>query len=226
MTSLLDDAGRLAGWRGVMVGLVLRSLLAIFSYALAGLAVFAFATLLTELLLVDGGWIRVLYVPYVLLGGVVGASLGLASALRREARVLTEGSTGVLAHLADRAVGELAIPEDGVSVERLRALAELRDVVPAGGFLTRAFAGFAVRRALEQAGFGAIRTQILRAAGEAEARDETVVSRAAVREAARNGLGVAFAEQLDLGWRANQTFSRVASLLMLLSLPALAILFG
>ena len=229
MESLSSVRGALdpAEWRRVGAGIVLRSLLTVVGYGLGGLVLFGLAALLTELLLVDGGWIRVLYLPYALLGALFGANLGLSAALRRESRLVTERSSGLLGPLVDRAVDELAIPEQGVQVERLRALADLEGVAPQfESRFARAFSGFAVARVLEQAGFRAVRDQVLRAVHEAEARGETVVSQASVREAARNGLGVAFAEQLDAGWRANRSAWRLFAGLLLLSLPVLAVLFG
>lgn len=223
----LRSAVDVSEWRRLATGLVLRSLLSVVGFGLGGLLLFGFVALLTELALVDGGWIRALYLPYVLLGALVGANLGLGAALRRESRAMTERTGGLLAPLVDRAVDELGVPEQGMEVERLRALAGLEGVAPEfDNRLTRWFAGFAVRRALEQAGFRAVREQMVRAADEAEARGETVVSQASVREAARHGLGVAFAEQLDVGWRANRGASRLFAGALLLSLPMLAVLFG
>lgn len=223
----LRSAIDVSDWRRAAAGLVLRGLLTVVGYGLGGLLLFGFVALLTELALVDGGWVRALYLPYLLLGALVGANLGLGAALRRESRSLTERTGVLLAPLVDRSVDELAVPEEGVAVERLRALAALEGVTPElDNRFARAFAGFAVARALEQAGFRAVREQMVRVADEAEARGETVVSQASVREAARNGLGVAFAEQLDVGWRANRGASRLVAGLLLLSLPLLAALVG
>jgi hypothetical protein len=225
----LDDyvPDQLGEWRRVVMGLVMRSLLTVIGYAFGGFFLFAFVALLTELVFVDGGWIRALYPLYLLLGALVGANFGLTKAIRREARIATEHSTGVLGLLVDRAVGEMAIPEDGIETERLRALAELEEVAPpSAGTLTRMFAGFALARVLQTAGVAALREQMLRVAREAESRGDRVVSQEAMREAARNGIAVAFADQLDVGWQANEGVTRLTSALALVSLPVLAILFG
>jgi hypothetical protein len=133
----------------------------------------------------------------------------------------------VLGLLVDRAVGEMAIPEEGIETERLRALVELEEIAPSStGTLTRMFAGFALARVFQAAGVAALREQMLRVAREAEARGDRVVSPEAMREAARNGIAVAFAEQLDVGWQANEGFTRLTSALAVVSLPVLAIVFG
>lgn len=197
------------------------------AYSLGGLAAFAAVVLVTELALVGEAWVRALYLPHLALGALVGANLGIAAAARRGTDAVVERSTGLLGVLVDRAVGELAIPERGIEVERLRAMAELGGIGPAGGgAVTRGLARFAVVRALEQAGYRAIRDQFLRAVLEAEARGDALVSQASVREAARNGLSVAFAQQLERGWSANRGVSLLVSAALLASLPALALLVG
>jgi hypothetical protein len=216
-----------AEWRRIGLGLVLRSLGRIVTYALGGFLLFGIVALLTELALVEGGWVRVLYVPYLLFGAFLGASMGLTAALRRESRRIADGSTGLLGPLVERAVDELGIPEEGIEVDRLRALAELEGVVPAfDSRIGRAFAGFAVARALDQAGMRAMREQALQAVREAEARGDRVVTAAAVRDAARTGFAAALVEQVDAGWRGNRAALRLVAALALLSLPILAGLFG
>lgn len=219
--------GDVGEWRRAATGLVVRSLLTVVGFGIGGLVLFAFVAVVTDVVLVDQGWIRALYPLYLLLGVLVGVNLGIARAIRREARRATEHSGGVLGHVVDRTVAELAIPEEGIETERLRALLDLEDVAPrSGGTFMRLFAGFAMARALRTAGVAAVREQFLRAAREAEARGDATVSQAALREAAQNATRLAFAEQLDVGWGANERFTRVSSALALVSLPVLAALFG
>jgi hypothetical protein len=52
------------------------------------------------------------------------------------------------------------------------------------------------------------------------------VTSPALREAARNGIAVALAEQLDSAWTANRGISHLVSGALLLSLPLLAVVFG
>jgi hypothetical protein len=121
--------------------------------------------------------------------------------------------------VGSRALDRLDLPAAGVAPERLRQLAGQRLHSPRSGFLTRALSGFVVGQAVEAAGLAALRERLLELADDAERRDQPVVARDAVTAFAREGLVIAAASRLRLGWTATRTLGLAIGAGVLLSLP-------
>jgi len=209
--------------RRLGVAVVLRTVVTIVLGALAGLIVFGASTGLV--LRADApGWVD--YVaPLYLLAGVVAAGYGgLLTALRRETDVVVRGLTARIGRGVSRAVDDLRLPAGGIEPARLRQMALARKATSRSGAVRRALAGFAVGRAAEAAGVGALRDRLVELADDAERRGERVVARDAVTAVAREGVAAAVASRLRLAWTLTRATVLAFTVGLFLSLPLAAAL--
>lgn len=206
----------------IVLGVAWRSSRTILGYAALGLVTFLVAALLLRRW-DPPGWATAAYPIYVLAGALAGGYVGVLTALRRETQAIVGALTGHLGALTRRVLDQLALPSAGVEPARLRRIAEARLPVP-GGRVPRLAANFAVARAVEAAGLSVLRERLLGLADDAERRGDRVVGRDAVEAVAREGVGVAVAARLTLGWTAARAVALGVACVLLLSLPVAVLL--